>query len=286
MSKITFGYIVGGADKHYNNLLRSLESLDRIQQSHEVVILDADSRLQTDDIMPNVRIIPFPVDEERGGGWFKPHYWQMRYHLNKYLETDYCFYMDTDTVIVNDRVDELLEEAEDEFLICNHWWVPKLQDYLSHVRVNVSLINPLIENDEVLNSPYFASGLFLFQKEKHDHIFETFLNKFGKVFDNLPNNASPEGITDELLLALTLHDTGNYKMTNGSMNHSSEQEQMPLKFENQTFWGKNPQDDEYKKVFAFHNDLEEFNTLSYFRKPGSVNEEFMNNFKKVCFAER
>ena len=41
MSKITFGYIVGGEDKHYNNLLRSLESLERIEQPYEVVILDA-----------------------------------------------------------------------------------------------------------------------------------------------------------------------------------------------------------------------------------------------------
>ena len=63
MSKITFGYIVGGADKHYNNLLRSLESLERIEQPYEVVVLDADSRLETDDDKPNVRIIPFPVDE-------------------------------------------------------------------------------------------------------------------------------------------------------------------------------------------------------------------------------
>ena len=77
MSKITFGYIVGGEDKHYNNLLRSLESLERIEQPHEVVILDADSRLEADEDKPNVRIIPFPVDEAKGEGWFKPHYWQM-----------------------------------------------------------------------------------------------------------------------------------------------------------------------------------------------------------------
>ena len=49
MSKITFGYIVGGEDKHYNNLLRSLESLERIEQPYEVVILDADSRLEADE---------------------------------------------------------------------------------------------------------------------------------------------------------------------------------------------------------------------------------------------
>ena len=53
MSKITFGYIVGGEDKHYNNLLRSLESLERIEQPYEVVILDADSRLESDEDKPN-----------------------------------------------------------------------------------------------------------------------------------------------------------------------------------------------------------------------------------------
>ena len=46
-------------------LLRSLESLERIEQPHEVVILDADSRLEADEDKPNVRIIPFPVDEEQ-----------------------------------------------------------------------------------------------------------------------------------------------------------------------------------------------------------------------------
>ena len=38
-NKITFGYIVGGEDKHYNNLIRSLGSLERIEQPHDVVIL-------------------------------------------------------------------------------------------------------------------------------------------------------------------------------------------------------------------------------------------------------
>jgi hypothetical protein len=283
MSKITFGYIVGGEDKHYNNLLRSMESLEKIKQPHEILILDADGRLQMEDDNPNVRIVHFPVNEEKDSSWFKPHYWQMRYHLNKYLETDHCFYMDTDTVIVNDRVDELIEEAEDKFLICNHWWVPTLDAYLRNVRVNVGLIDHLLDTDN-LEIPYFASGLFLFQKDKHDDLFKIFLEKFNSVFDNLPNNTNAQGITDELLLALSLEDFKNYKMTNGSMNHSSEQEQMPLKYQDGTFWGKNPQDEEFKKVFAFHNDTLEFYTLSYFRKPGSVSEEFVENFKKVCLV--
>jgi len=207
----------------------------------------------------------------------------MRYHLNKYVETAHCFYMDTDSVIVNDRVDELIEEAGDDFLICRHWWVPQLQDYLQRVRVNIGLVKHLIKEDKV-DIPYFASGLFLFQKEKHDKIFDTYHEKFDSVFSSIPNNA--EGITDELLLCLTLNETGGYKTTNGSMNHSSEQEQMPLKFNenDKTFWGKNPQDDVYKKVFAFHNDLLEFPTLSYFRTAFD-DETFIKNFKEVCYVE-
>ena len=63
----------------------------------------------------------------------------------------------------------------------------------------------LFEEDKV-DIPYFASGLFLFQKDKHDHIFETYHKKFDSVFASIPNNA--EGITDELLLCLTLEETG------------------------------------------------------------------------------
>ena len=90
MSKITFGYIVGGEDKHYNNLLRSLESLERIEQPYEVVILDADSRLEADEDKPNVRIIPFPVDEEKGEGWFKPPF-SLFFIYRKRNDTDVWF---------------------------------------------------------------------------------------------------------------------------------------------------------------------------------------------------
>jgi len=45
MSKVTFGYIVGGDDKHYINLMRSLKALEeRVKQPYEVVIIDMDDR--------------------------------------------------------------------------------------------------------------------------------------------------------------------------------------------------------------------------------------------------
>jgi hypothetical protein len=38
-------------------------------------------------------------------------------------------------------------------------------------------------------------------------------------------------------------------------------------------------------VFAFHNDLLEFYTLSYFRT-NFDDETFIKNFKEVCYAEQ
>ena len=40
----------------------------------------------------------------------------------------------------------------------------------------------------------------------------------------------------------------------------------------------------FKKVFAFHNDLLEFPTLSYFRTAFD-DETFIKNFKEVCYVE-
>ena len=49
MSKLTFGFIVGGDDKYYTNLMRACESLERIEQDHEILIIDMENRLEIDD---------------------------------------------------------------------------------------------------------------------------------------------------------------------------------------------------------------------------------------------
>ena len=52
---LSFGFIVGGDDSYYKNLMRACESLERVGQSHEIVILDMDDRLEIDD--PKVKIV-------------------------------------------------------------------------------------------------------------------------------------------------------------------------------------------------------------------------------------
>ena len=54
MNKVTFGFIVGGDDKYYNNLMRACESLERVKQPHEVLIIDMDDRLDIDSDGPTI----------------------------------------------------------------------------------------------------------------------------------------------------------------------------------------------------------------------------------------
>ena len=64
--KVTFGFIVGGDDKYYNNLMRACESLERIKQPHEVLIIDMDDRLSID--APNVKIVKVDAEEHKKEG--------------------------------------------------------------------------------------------------------------------------------------------------------------------------------------------------------------------------
>ena len=108
---LSFGFIVGGDDSYYKNLMRACESLERVGQSHEIVILDMDDRLEIDD--PKVKIVYADKDEleqrylkdgSDDRNWFQPHIWKERFNLYKHVETDHCIYLDTDTVVIHDRV--------------------------------------------------------------------------------------------------------------------------------------------------------------------------------------
>ena len=219
MNKITFGFIVGGDDIYYTNLMRACESLERVKQPHEILIIDMDDRLKIDD--PNIKIVNAAaekVENEDDRNYFQPYIWKKRYELYKHLETEYCFYMDTDTVVINDRTDELIEEAEDKFLCAQHWWVPTLHNFLKSgdkiSRVNLGQYIP----EDTSSYLYAASGAFLFQKEKHDALFEKYNEIFNDVFSD---GGLHHGVTDELILCFALNLWKNFKFTNGAFNHLS-----------------------------------------------------------------
>ena len=150
---LSFGFIVGGDDIYYKNLMRACESLERVTQPHEVVIIDMDDRLSIDD--PKVKIVSgkgehLENDDDRN--WFQPHIWKERYNLYKHVETDHCIYMDTDTVVIHDRVDELVREAEDSFLCTQHWWVPTLEDFFRNVMVDKTGLSEYLPERSIIIS--------------------------------------------------------------------------------------------------------------------------------------
>ena len=61
MTKLSFGFIVGGGDSYYKNLMRACESLERIKQDHEIVIIDMEDRLSIDD--PKLKIVKATREE-------------------------------------------------------------------------------------------------------------------------------------------------------------------------------------------------------------------------------
>ena len=262
MKKVTFGYIVGGADKYYINLMRSLKSLEeRVKDPYEVLIIDMDGRFYSDE--SNIKVVDESAikidngDDELSRNWLQPHIWKKRYELYKHLETDYCIYCDVDTVLINDRSKELIEESEDNFMLAQHWWVPTLNDFLSNVRVDLSKVSQFLPNPEV-EYKYGASGSFLFKNKIHNHIFE----RYSEIYQLIHGDGSaPMNVTDELILCLTLNQFNDWKFTNGAMNHTAHDKSMPLKKENGIWYGKNPYDKEFKPVFLFHSSYEYLHTL-------------------------
>lgn len=277
MSKVTFGYIVGGDDKYYTNLIRSLKALEeRVNQAYEVVIIDMDNRFYSDE--PNIKIVKGDANQINGEGrnWLQPHIWSKRYELYKHIETDYCFYMDVDTVLINDRVDELIEESENNFMLAQHWWVPTLDDYLTNVKVDLRKVNPYLPPSEI-NYFYGASGCFLFKKDAHNHIFK----KFNGIYTDIHGDGSaPLNVTDELILCLSFNSFDDWKFTNGAFNHTAADSLMPLKKENGIWMGKNLYETEFKPVFVFHSSYENVHTLNQY------SPKYIDEIKQVMYWEQ
>ena len=99
----------------------------------------------------------------------------------------------------------------------------------------------------------------MFQKDKHDKLFERYDEIFRDVFSD---GGVHNGVTDELILCLALNEFGDYKFTNGAFNHCAAADQQDLKYDDGMWYGKNPQEEEYKKVFLFHSACQNVESLS------------------------
>ncbi len=242
---ITFGYIVGGDQSHYTNLFMSLKSLrERIKIPYKVVIIDNDQKLKSTDFNSGISIIHLSNPPK------KHYYWSNRYHLHKYMDTDYGMYMDTDTVICNDRIEEIINKSEDKFYICQHWWVNNYGNYLTHNPTQIDVVNKF---NTPLDKPYFASGVFLWNNNTCTNVFEEYWNVFNVCYSE--NDEYKTGITDEFMLCHALNKTNNFKFAHGSLNHCCEKQLMPINLKDNVLVGKNPFEEEFEPIICLHCDL-------------------------------
>ena len=230
---ITFGYIVGGEERHYNNLKKSIKSIkDRIKIPYEILIIDNDGKLESEN---GIKVIH--LDQPRK----LQYYWSNRYRLNEFAETEYVMYMDTDIVIVNDRIEELIKQSEDK----------EYGSYLNMNPTDDSVVNKLTGLINY-NDPYFASGVFLFNKDKNSKVFEEYWKIFNLCYEQTSNYKT--GITDEFMLTHALNITKDYKFCHGSLNHCCEKQLMPIEFKDGNLWGSNPYELEKEKIVCLHCD--------------------------------
>lgn len=262
---ITFGFIVGGDERHYKNLEKSIMSIrDRVKFPHKILVIDNDNIIKSNS---NVRVVH--LDNPRK----LQYYWSNRYRLHEFAETEYVMYMDTDTVIASDRIEELIERSGDKFFICQHWWV---KDYGSYLRMNstdkkvVDKLSGVISHTD----PYFASGVFLFNKNKNSKVFDEYWRIFNLCYEQ--GSDYKEGITDEFILAHALNLTGDYKLGPGSLNHCCEKQLMPIQYRDNTLYGSNPFESRVEKIFCLHCDTNR-------RDPSDSYDEEMSKYIKNMF---
>jgi hypothetical protein len=251
MNDITFIYIVGGEEKHYLNLQRSIKSVKNIYPNCNILIGDFDNKIDFLKIN-NLKIIDLShikIDKLKE---YKHIIWQYKFYISLLTTSKYNLYLDTDTVLVN-PLNELIEESKGNFIIAQHFWVPTIKEFKIKAETDSNTFFYLDKLNLTDEMKLCAGGVFFFEKNQINLkiIKETF-----DLHDSIYNNQDYiKGIYDEPILNSILQKyKNNVIYYNGSLNHCSLHD-MPLKLDNNILYGKNEFDLEFKKIICLHCDF-------------------------------
>ncbi len=238
--KYTFCYIVGGEDKYYRQLAKSIRSLKKIKHDYKIKILDIGKKISSSK---NIEVIN--IDKNISNKYL---FWQYKYYITSLINTEYGIYLDCDTVICNDRLEELCESIDNSFGVVPHFNIQKFNNfYLNFPSLTYS--NFLEINNILPTDNFYTAGVFLF---KNNNISSKILNEtfdfHNVIFQQIPSMI--EGLYDETFLSIILKKY-KHKDLNGSVNHCSAN-YMPLIYEENKLKGKNPFDEKYEDIFVLH----------------------------------
>lgn len=268
--KLTVAYCVGGGEKYYKCLEKSIKSLSRLKGFEvEIVIIDTNNKLQSHD---NITVFQEKVLKNEIN-----HYQFLRYKLHKYVKSGYTLYLDVDTVLVNDNLKEIINNNKYDFFISRHFWVMSAFDYLNKINPTKKHFDYLYEDKKSVDYKYIASGIFLFNDKAFDILREV-EEKFNYLYE--VNKDKKIGITDELVLTSVLKKYDNVKLLGGGFNHCAHPPHMPLKVEDGILYGKNPYDINWDPVTHLHADC--FSRATQFGTwpPDSYEKEIQSEIKK------
>jgi hypothetical protein len=254
MQDLNVFYIVCGDNRHYLNLQRSLKSLSRITSfNKKISIFDMSVKVPALKLTDEISVIPMKdVDKT---GFYHHRIWRAKYEaaLSFPEDNELYLYVDTDVVLVNDNLLEISNKIGENIGVTRHFWVPSFYQFINSVSKDKDLIEKSLKELGIKNNlPFVAGGIFLFRNNaKNRAILTRVLELYDEFYT--PSKEYVNFITDETFLSIVLNEFNNNSFLNGAFNHCSMLD-MPLSLIENNLYGRNPFDDKFEKVTAFHCD--------------------------------
>jgi hypothetical protein len=254
-SDITFIFTVGGDNVHYENMERCIRSIRKHLNDVNFLVLEFGNKLKSDN---RVQILNMPdIINFKSGKKVGYLIWKHKYVGALHVKTKFGVYIDTDTVLANNTILDLLKNLSGGIGVTRHFWVPNIAYYQARATDNNS-IHEFLDTKLKLNlkdeSPFFAGGVFLFENNNETRsVFQDVLKMYD---DYYTNKDYVKSITDELFLAAALTSKPHLvRIFGGALNHCSMgDENMPLTEYQGFLYGRNSFESEWQPVSFLHCD--------------------------------
>jgi hypothetical protein len=235
--KYSFFYVVGGEDKFYKQLETSMRSLKRLKSDYKIVVLDFGRKLKSENNL-EVHYIDDKITK-------KEEYWKYKFYITQKLDTEYGIYLDCDTVLCYDRIEELCNSIDDNFGLVKHFYVQNFNNFV--------LMYPYAKTFDLITKykigpkdNFFCGGVFLFKKTAQNI---SILNEIYNLHNDYDLSIT-EGLYDETMISIVMRKY-EHTILGGSVNHAS-CNHMDTIFRNGKIHGKNPFENLYEEIFILH----------------------------------
>lgn len=268
MAKLSICYVVGGKDHQYDNLRKSLRSLERLSaHTISIYIIEYGNKLldKHKDIVNQYRnkyhvCVEYRPDIFVSGGFVDHVIWKTKYDVARWAAqtNDYTFYVDVDTVFVNDTVDYLINASKGRFTATQHFWTQDYNEFF--IKTEPKDAKAFHEASKVIgindNFPIAAGGVFFFENSPTNIALIKEIQRLNNLVYPDLNSPFIDRFTDEVVLSWALFQFPNESyLINGALNHCV-MTNMPLARgeDDGKLYGCNPWEKEFAPITCFHCD--------------------------------